>query len=232
MRISPRFAVLLAAMLLSLIFIVLDVLSVTAVLKNSLPVGINPFWKLSFVFKCLTDTVVLDDFKTALDRLRAFKQSKLGSFAVDPNDARSKKHEMQLRNANSWVEPGENGANQGAPVPAMPSPDGDYVQPPRWEEIKIHSHHLEGEKRKPSRDRDMDFEHQEVDAVDYEEPAELLPLRNGRATPGHDSWPSTDAGSAGEDYADAVRQMTNEMASESQRRDLGNGPSHSVGRAR
>src|SRR5271168_266609 len=72
-RISPRFAVMLGAMVLSICFIVLDVLSVTSVLKDSLPVGINPFWKLSFVFKCLTDAVVLDDFKTALDRLRAFK---------------------------------------------------------------------------------------------------------------------------------------------------------------
>ena len=30
---------------------------------------INPFWKLSLVFKCLTDTIVLDDFKTELKRL-------------------------------------------------------------------------------------------------------------------------------------------------------------------
>lgn len=28
--------------------------------------------QLSFVFKCLTDTVILDDFKTALDRLRHY----------------------------------------------------------------------------------------------------------------------------------------------------------------
>ena len=38
--ISPRFAVMLGAMLLSLAFIVLDVLSVTSVLKGSLPIGI------------------------------------------------------------------------------------------------------------------------------------------------------------------------------------------------
>lgn len=30
---------------------------------------INPFWKLSLVFKCLTDTIMLDDFKTELKRL-------------------------------------------------------------------------------------------------------------------------------------------------------------------
>lgn len=31
--------------------------------------GINPFWKLALVFKCLTDTIMLDDFKTELKRL-------------------------------------------------------------------------------------------------------------------------------------------------------------------
>ncbi|KAJ9500331.1 hypothetical protein H2202_004126 [Exophiala xenobiotica] len=31
--------------------------------------SINPFWKLSLVFKCLTDTIMLDDFKTELKRL-------------------------------------------------------------------------------------------------------------------------------------------------------------------
>lgn len=218
-RISPRFAVMLAAMLLSIAFIVLDVLSVTAVLKNSLPVGINPFWKLSFVFKCLTDTVVLDDFKTALDRLRAFKQSKLGSFAVDGTDRRSKKHEQQLQNANSWAEPVE---GSGPAVPAMPSPDGDYVQP-KWEEIKISSHHLEEKPRNASRDRDDDAN--EVDAVDFEtqrEPSQA-PLVNG-----HDSWPSANTGLAGEDYADAVRQMTNDMAEDSHRRDV----ESSIGTAR
>ncbi|KAL9091010.1 MAG: hypothetical protein Q9159_001636 [Coniocarpon cinnabarinum] len=71
--ISPRFGVLLGAMLLSVIFIILDVLSVTHVLDSALPDGLNPFWKLSTVFKCLTDSIILDDFKTALDRLMRHK---------------------------------------------------------------------------------------------------------------------------------------------------------------
>jgi hypothetical protein len=74
------------AMILSIVFIIVDVLSVTSALQSSLPVGINPFWKLSYVFKCLTDTVILDDFKTALDRLRAFKMSRLGTFDMDDSD--------------------------------------------------------------------------------------------------------------------------------------------------
>jgi hypothetical protein len=31
--------------------------------------SINPYWKLSLVFKCLTDSIMLDDFKTELRKL-------------------------------------------------------------------------------------------------------------------------------------------------------------------
>jgi hypothetical protein len=65
-RASPRFGVLLLSMSLSVVFVVLDVLSVTPVLDMG---GINPFWKFAFIFKCLTDTIFLDDFKTVLDKL-------------------------------------------------------------------------------------------------------------------------------------------------------------------
>lgn len=59
----------LGAMTLSIIFLIIDICSVTDAFQSILPVGINPFWKLSFVFKLLTDSVILDDFKTALDKL-------------------------------------------------------------------------------------------------------------------------------------------------------------------
>lgn len=77
-QINPRFGVMLAAMLLSIIFVLLDILSVTEVFKNASTVGVNPFWKLALVFKCLTDTVILDDFKTALDRMWTFRRESLG----------------------------------------------------------------------------------------------------------------------------------------------------------
>lgn len=76
--ISPRFGVLLVSMILSICFIILDVLSVTHVFGSALPDGLNPFWKLSTVFKCLTDSIILDDFKTALDRLMRHKMSRDG----------------------------------------------------------------------------------------------------------------------------------------------------------
>jgi hypothetical protein len=78
-RISPRFGILLGAMVLSVVFTLLDILAVTNVLKNALPDGIDPFWQLSTVFKLLTDTMVLDDFKSALDRLHVFKMSKFSA---------------------------------------------------------------------------------------------------------------------------------------------------------
>jgi hypothetical protein len=87
----------LVSMCLSIVFIALDVISVTGALRSAMPLGINPFWKvctpsvsagsifvplvfradrwciiqLCFMFKCLCDTIILDDFKTALDKLSA-----------------------------------------------------------------------------------------------------------------------------------------------------------------
>ncbi|KAL2816021.1 hypothetical protein BDW59DRAFT_166561 [Aspergillus cavernicola] len=66
----PRFGLILGSMCLSIIFVVLDILSTTGVFQGTVEVGINPFWKLCFIFKCLCDTIILDDFKTALDRMR------------------------------------------------------------------------------------------------------------------------------------------------------------------
>merc|ERR1711939_1295846 len=174
-RILPRFAVMLGAMILSICFIVLDVLSVTSALKSALPVGINPFWKLSFVFKCLTDSVVLDDFKTALDRLRAFKLSRLGSFAMDGGDTRAKQHLDDVKRANNWPTPPPSGDRPQpvAPLPTMPgSPDGDYIQPP-WGDIKPGpTDHIEDRysaiARNASRDRDAD--ENGFDAIDYGDP--------------------------------------------------------------
>jgi hypothetical protein len=80
--VSPRFGILLAAMLLSVAFIIVDICSVTAVFSSSLPEGINPFWKLAFIFKCFTDTIILDDFKTALDKLKQYKLSRFNTAAM------------------------------------------------------------------------------------------------------------------------------------------------------
>lgn len=73
-RVSPRFGLLLLSMSLSIVFITVDILCVTPVLAIGF---INPFWKFAFIFKCFTDTIILDDFKTALDKLNRHKMDQI-----------------------------------------------------------------------------------------------------------------------------------------------------------
>lgn len=81
-RVSPRFAILLLCMTLSIICIVIDLLSVTPVI----PIGvINPFWKFAFVFKCFTDSIILDDFKSALDALSHHRRTQILPFSIPAN---------------------------------------------------------------------------------------------------------------------------------------------------
>lgn len=65
---SPRFGILFASIILAVIFTALDVVCSIHSFIGSTD-GINPFWKLAVVFKCLTDAILLDDFKTELKRL-------------------------------------------------------------------------------------------------------------------------------------------------------------------
>ncbi|CAI7672726.1 hypothetical protein PCG10_009704 [Penicillium crustosum] len=88
--VSPRFGIMLAAMCLSIIFMIVDTCSVLNAFSSTLPTGVEPFWKLSFIFKCLCDTVILDDFKTALDHLRIhWMRKKDGQLFVTPLTAPS-----------------------------------------------------------------------------------------------------------------------------------------------
>lgn len=66
---SPRFGVLVAAIVLAVIFTIVDIVASVHPLWFGATNGINPWWKMYLVFKCLTDTIMLDDFKTELDRL-------------------------------------------------------------------------------------------------------------------------------------------------------------------
>ncbi|KAJ5669531.1 hypothetical protein N7462_010601 [Penicillium macrosclerotiorum] len=98
-KVSPRFGVMLLSMCLSIAFIVVDTCSVLNVFSDALPQGIEPFWKLSFIFKCLCDTVILDDFKTALDRMRAYwlrKQASGEILMTSPPSVRSPRHGRML----------------------------------------------------------------------------------------------------------------------------------------
>ncbi|OJZ79727.1 hypothetical protein ASPFODRAFT_148670 [Aspergillus luchuensis CBS 106.47] len=69
-RISPRFGVMLLFMVISIVFAIVDMCAIRVENRLGYPPGMEPFWKLAFVFKCLSDTIILDDFGSALDRLR------------------------------------------------------------------------------------------------------------------------------------------------------------------
>ncbi|KAK3308397.1 uncharacterized protein B0T15DRAFT_107128 [Chaetomium strumarium] len=78
-QVSPRFGILLLCMSLSMISIIVDILSVTPVI----PIGvINPFWKFAFVFKCFTDSIILDDFRAALDKLSRRRMAHILPFSI------------------------------------------------------------------------------------------------------------------------------------------------------
>jgi hypothetical protein len=108
-RISPRFAIMMASMCVSIVFILVDILSVTKVLSLELANGINPFWKLAFVFKCLTDTIILDDFKTALDKLSRYKMDQIRdiSGASGNHGTADRDHWMELSRGRSQAARGD-----------------------------------------------------------------------------------------------------------------------------
>lgn len=84
---SARLGLTIAAILLATIFTVMDILASTLGTRLGALDGINPYWKLSLVFKCLTDVIMLDDFKTELDRLSSTRHKKLRSEVVNVDSA-------------------------------------------------------------------------------------------------------------------------------------------------
>jgi hypothetical protein len=74
--INRRFGVMLACMILSIVFLLTDIaVSAAKVTASS---GINPYWRFALVFKCASDTIFLDDFKSVLDDIVARKFSSVG----------------------------------------------------------------------------------------------------------------------------------------------------------
>ncbi|KAL9115014.1 MAG: hypothetical protein Q9227_001258 [Pyrenula ochraceoflavens] len=66
---SMRFVVMIVCMILSIAFLLADVIVTAASLMPD--AGINPYWRLTLVFKCAADTIFLDDFKSVLDSIVA-----------------------------------------------------------------------------------------------------------------------------------------------------------------
>ncbi|OKL57366.1 hypothetical protein UA08_07434 [Talaromyces atroroseus] len=124
-RISPRFGVMLLSMCLSLVFVLLDILSVTGVLYLGLPTGVEPFWKLSFIFKCLCDIVILDDFKTALDRIRAYWMSRIDSTAAGPGGSQDTSRDLE---SSGIVLPSRKNVSNLIPPTPVPSSSNPQFQ--------------------------------------------------------------------------------------------------------
>jgi len=175
----------------------IGVSSVTGALSSSLPIGINPFWKLSFIFKCLTDSVVLDDFKTALDRLRAFKLTRLGSFAADNGQI---SRPFPPHSAKGW--PGSHERTK-AGTPVL-SPDGDELSHVRsWPSRKAELNHAEGFK---GRNREMSQTGERSRDAHVAQDGGDSPILRPQC-----SWLRD---SSEGDYAQAVREVTRSSHSE------------------
>ncbi|MCJ1475855.1 hypothetical protein MMC13_004519 [Lambiella insularis] len=75
-RNSPRFGIMILCMFLSIVFLLTDVVVSAAHLTADS--GINPYWRLALVFKCASDTIFLDDFKSVLDNIVEYALRKAG----------------------------------------------------------------------------------------------------------------------------------------------------------
>ncbi|KAH8725140.1 hypothetical protein GQ44DRAFT_707825 [Phaeosphaeriaceae sp. PMI808] len=76
-RINTRFGVMLLCMALSIAFLLTD--AAVSAAKITTSSGINPYWRFALVFKCASDTIFLDDFKSVLDGIIARKFSSTGN---------------------------------------------------------------------------------------------------------------------------------------------------------
>lgn len=99
-KVSPRFGILLLCMSLSVIFIILDILSVTPVISIGV---INPFWKFAFVFKCFTDSIILDDFKAALDKLSEYRRLRIRPFNILGDTSSDRDYDSSHPREGKWL---------------------------------------------------------------------------------------------------------------------------------
>ncbi|KAF2036624.1 hypothetical protein EK21DRAFT_51724 [Setomelanomma holmii] len=108
-RINTRFGVMLLCMALSIAFLLTDVgVSAAKVTASS---GINPYWRFALVFKCASDTIFLDDFKSVLDDIVARKFSSAGNGvhrgSITPSrniDSAGRKRSHSTNRADDFIE--------------------------------------------------------------------------------------------------------------------------------
>ncbi|KAF2626260.1 hypothetical protein BU25DRAFT_344148 [Macroventuria anomochaeta] len=99
-RINSRFGIMLLCMFFSIAFLLTDAaVSAARVTASS---GINPYWRFALVFKCASDTIFLDDFKSVLDEIvhRKFSSAN-GTVGRGPNVGLSSSHDVRKRSHSS-----------------------------------------------------------------------------------------------------------------------------------
>ncbi|KAF2020656.1 hypothetical protein BU24DRAFT_416334 [Aaosphaeria arxii CBS 175.79] len=102
-KINPRFGVMIACMFISIAFLLTDV--VVNAIRLTSSSGINPYWRFALVFKCASDTIFLDDFKSVLDEIVARKFSSTGG-TIHRGPQSRRKSSVTARDPNEFIECG------------------------------------------------------------------------------------------------------------------------------
>lgn len=89
-RTNSRFGVMLGCMFISIAFLLTDVAVNAAHVTTTS--GINPYWRFALVFKCASDTIFLDDFKSVLDDIVARKFSSAGGTVFRGSQSHRRSH--------------------------------------------------------------------------------------------------------------------------------------------
>jgi hypothetical protein len=92
----------LACMFISIAFLLTDVAVNAAHVTTSS--GINPYWRFALVFKCASDTIFLDDFKSVLDDIVARKFSSAGGTVHRATTTRHRRSHTSMRGDPELIE--------------------------------------------------------------------------------------------------------------------------------
>ncbi|KAI8719779.1 Non-specific serine/threonine protein kinase [Fusarium sp. LHS14.1] len=134
-RISPRFGVMLLCLFVSIVFVIVDVIFMILVSKRG---GLNPFWRLALIFKCASDVIFLDDFKSVLDRISESAMRKIATFSYRDDDNHSQPtnqnrstpglpgFEFRRKSSRPAAYGNENGCLQGRSGSCVSAEDGHY----------------------------------------------------------------------------------------------------------
>ncbi|KAF7562115.1 hypothetical protein G7046_g2020 [Stylonectria norvegica] len=150
-QVSPRFGVMLLCLFLSIVFLVTDVAFIA---RGTAQSGINPFWRLALVFKCASDVIFLDDFKSVLDRIAESALRRFGNYPYGTEEGGGGSSTTRNKGSNSrW----KGDARQVVTVSASAHRRGDgqkYGDRAGWPERRLTS------VRSANRDDEMEMDNE------------------------------------------------------------------------